>query len=252
MRTGKTLCIIPARGGSKGIPRKNIRPFAGKPLIAHSIAQALRLKRRRLVDRVVVSTDDPAIARVSRRSGAEVPFLRPKRYAGDTSPVIDTIEHLLKELERRETYRPDYILLLQTTSPLRTDADIIAHFTAMDPRRFDAVITVAPTHHLLFHLGPKGELIRANRGVKLHSDSARQLFRPGYKLNGCFTYLVKREALVRERTVFPRRTRAVVAPAWRSVDLDHPEDFAVAELLFRNRGKLDREIRKMEREKSKR
>lgn len=238
---GRTLALIPARGGSKGILQKNIRNFCGKPLIAYTISQARSLKK--YIDRVVISTDDPKIAAVAKRYGAEVPFLRPKKFSGDKSPVIDAVLYTLSRLEREEGYRPEYVLLLQTTSPLRTKKDIIAHFFAMDPKTTDAVLTVCPTHHLLFHLGPKNKLILANRRVSRRPDNARQLFLPGFKLNGCFAYLIKRDTLFRERTFFPKRTRAVVADAWRSIDLDHPEDFLLVELIYKNLSKLAAKIK---------
>ena len=115
------LGIIPARGGSKGIRNKNIRAFAGKPLIAYAIDAA---KKSRYLSRTVVSTESEEIARVAKEYGAEVPFLRPKELAEDTSKVFDAIAHLLEKLKTDEGYAPDYIVLLQPTSPLRTAKDI--------------------------------------------------------------------------------------------------------------------------------
>jgi len=112
----ETLALIPARGGSKGIPRKNIRSFAGFPLIAYSIAAA---REARTVKRVIVSTDDMEIAAVARQYGAEVPFMRPAELAGDTTPDLPVFEHALKILEEVDGYKPDIVVQLRPTSPLR-------------------------------------------------------------------------------------------------------------------------------------
>ena len=112
----EVLALIPARGGSKSIPYKNIYPIRGKPLIAYTIIEA---KRAKLVSRVIVSTDDEKIVKVARRYGAEVPFLRPKRYAGDLTPDLPVFQHAIRWLWRHERYRPDIMVHLWPTSPLR-------------------------------------------------------------------------------------------------------------------------------------
>src|SRR3989344_2149134 len=117
----KILAIIPARSGSKGIPNKNIRIFAGKPLIWHAIDQA---RKSGLFDKIIVDTNDQTIADLAIKSGAEVPFLRPAHLATDTSKIADSIELLLHKLETRFDYKPDIFCLLQTTSPLREVDDI--------------------------------------------------------------------------------------------------------------------------------
>jgi CMP-N-acetylneuraminic acid synthetase len=113
----EVLAVIPARGGSKGLPRKNILPLAGKPLIAYSIEAALASK---LITRVVVSTDDQEIAEISRAYGAEVPFMRPAELAGDRAKVVDAINHTLRGLEGREGYKPRVLATLYPTHPFRT------------------------------------------------------------------------------------------------------------------------------------
>jgi CMP-N,N'-diacetyllegionaminic acid synthase len=114
--TSSVLCLIPARGGSKGIPRKNLMMIAGRPLVAHSILQAAVSAR---ITRVIVSTDDEEIAAVARHWGAEVPFLRPAVYAEDLSPDIDVFRHALGWLREREGYRPELIVHLRPTEPTR-------------------------------------------------------------------------------------------------------------------------------------
>ncbi len=242
------LIVIPARGGSKGVPRKNIRPFAGRPLIARTIRTALSLQGARF--RVVVSTDDPEIASVSKLCGAEVPFLRPKRLAQDTSLVADAVLHLLSELKRRENYVPDYIMHLQPPSPLVEPEDIYRCMEALSKNpKADAALTICPTHPLLYHLGKNGALELVNR-LRLKKFTAggrvvgfqRQAFPPAYKLNGCFVYLVKYTAFMREKTFQPKRTVAVVVDAWRSIDIDTPEDFVLAEIIFKNRQRIKRAL----------
>ncbi len=112
----EVLALIPARGGSKGLPRKNLRLVAGKPLIVHSIEQALAAET---ISRTIVSTDDPEIAEISRAAGAEVPFLRPPELARDDSPDIDAFRHALVWLRDREGYRPDLVVHLRPTTPTR-------------------------------------------------------------------------------------------------------------------------------------
>lgn len=112
----KILALIPARGGSKGIPRKNLLRIGGKPLIAYSILQA---KTSRHINRVLVSTDDPEIAEVSQKWGAEVPFIRPAEFAQDLSPDIDVFRHALEWLETHENYRPDAVVHLRPPGPVR-------------------------------------------------------------------------------------------------------------------------------------
>lgn len=116
-KRAEVLAVIPARGGSKGLPRKNILPLAGKPLIAYSIQAALASS---LITRVVVSTDDEEIAEISRACGAEVPFMRPAELAGDRAKVSDAINHILRGLEEYEGYKPRVLATLYPTHPFRT------------------------------------------------------------------------------------------------------------------------------------
>jgi CMP-N,N'-diacetyllegionaminic acid synthase len=115
------VAVIPARGGSKGVPRKNVREVAGHPLIAYSIAAALASQS---IGRVVVSTDDPEIADAARTYGAEVPFMRPSELAADDTPDLPVFQHALQWLEQKEQYRPDVVVHLRPTSPFRRVADI--------------------------------------------------------------------------------------------------------------------------------
>ena len=121
IKNKKIIAIIPARGGSKGVPRKNIKLLNGKPLISYSIRAALKSK---FIDRVIVSTDDKEIAEIAKRYKAEVPYLRPAELAQDTSPTLPVLQHAVKYLEEKENYKTDLIVLLQPTTPLILASDI--------------------------------------------------------------------------------------------------------------------------------
>lgn len=237
-RKSKVLCIIPARGGSKRIRNKNIRNFCGKPLIAYTIAQAKALS---FVSRVIVDTDSPEIARISKRYGAEVPYLRPAAYATDESSVIDATLYLMKCLQKDQQYVPDYLLLLPTTTPLREIGDVEACWKKMREGTATTVLTVVPTHQRLYNMTPSGRLMIANRVS--HNGNTNLGWPKGYKLNGCFAYLVRVPALLKEKTFFTRRIDGVVCPAWRSIDLDDPEDWVMAEFLYKNHRSLERTMR---------
>lgn len=230
----KVLAIIPARGGSKRIPNKNIRDFCGKPLIAYAIEQA---KRCASVDRVIVDTDSAEIASIARNLGAEVPFLRPSSLGGDNAQVVDSILHMLTRLREEEQYEPTHVLILQTTSPLREQKDIDACVALLQTSGATTVLTVTPTHPRLYHLTDEGDLVLGN---KFSADSTNmQAWRPAFLLNGCFVYLVEAKALFAERTIITKKTKAVVCDKWRSIDLDTLEEWVVAEFLFTHK----REIR---------
>ena len=232
------LAYIPARVGSKRIPNKNIRDFCGKPLIAYAIEQAKAISS---ISRIIVDTDSPDIAAVAKKYGAEVPFLRPARLAEDDAQIADSILHLLARLKKEEAYEPTHILILQTTSPLREMRDIETCFEMVDKTDASTVLTVAPTHPRLYHLDSESRLVLAN---KEPVDSTNvQTWPPAYLLNGCFVYLVKTSALLEEKSIITKNTRAVICDKWRSVDLDEPEDWVVAELLCTRKKEIEERIK---------
>jgi len=138
-----SIVMIPARGGSKGVPCKNIVKVASKPLIAWTIEAALASP---VLDRIIVSTDEPEIADVACRYGAEVPFLRPPELAQDHTPGIEPILHAVRWLDEHEGYRPDYVMVLQPTSPLRTAEDIQTAVQLAQERQAEGVVSVCPAH----------------------------------------------------------------------------------------------------------
>lgn len=238
------LTIIPARANSKRIPEKNIRNFLGKPLIYYSIKQAQACN---FIDRIIVDTDSPKIAKIALKFGAEVPQLRPKKLARDNSKVVDSILYMLQQLKNKENYSPDYIMILQTTSPLREIKDIEDSWKMMLETRADTILTVCQTHPRFYYLDADNKLILMN-GLEKNSTNI-QAWRPGYKLNGCFVYIIKTSALIREKNIITKNTRALICPNWRSVDLDTFEDWALAEYLYKNKQKIAKRIKQLHEEK---
>lgn len=232
------LAIIPARGGSKGIKKKNIRPFAGKPLIAHTIAMA---KKSRYITRTVVSTDDTEIAWIAKKYGAEVPFLRPAELAGDKSPVVPAILHMLERLKKEEGYSPDYIVLLQTTSPLRRADDIDGALDLLFRRRASAVVSVCATEQLLYTKDAKDRLALRSDASFLSSTNRQELPQT-YKLDGSMVYGVKTTIFKKHKSFLPPNVIAYVIPRWRAVDLDEPQDVVVGEMIYKNQKAIQKKI----------
>ncbi|MGB2822162.1 MAG: acylneuraminate cytidylyltransferase family protein, partial [Phycisphaerae bacterium] len=162
----EVLAVIPARGGSKGIPRKNVLRLAGKPLIAHTIEQALG---SRIVTRLVVSTDDEEISQVSLSCGAEV-VRRPAQISGDEASSEAALLHVLEHLRETEDYRPDLLVFLQCTSPLTLAEDIDGTVEALRKQEADTALAVAPFHYFLWKTGPNGHAAGIN-----HDPSVRLL-----------------------------------------------------------------------------
>lgn len=234
------LAIIPARANSKRIPHKNIRSFLGKPLISYTIKQA---KTCNFISRVIVDTDSLEIAKIARKYGAEVPQLRPAYLATDKSKVVNSILFCLKTLKAKENYQPDYVMILQTTSPLREKKDLEDCWNMMLKTNSDTVLTVCPTHPRLYYLTKNNRLILVN-GKKNRSTNIQQ-WRSAYVLNGCFVYIIRTSALLKEKEIITKNTRAVISPRWRSVDLDTFEDWGMAEFLYKNRTKISKRMKEL-------
>jgi N-acylneuraminate cytidylyltransferase len=146
------LAIIPARGGSKGIPGKNIKPILGKPLLAYSIEQAQACAA---IERIVVSTDDPIIAEVARQYGAEV-VERPADLSGDTASSESALVHVLETLATQEQYEPEAVFFLQATSPLRHPDDLSRAYATFQAQQADSLLSVSPFHGFLWRIGADG------------------------------------------------------------------------------------------------
>ena len=226
------LGLITARGGSKGIPRKNVTLVNGKPLIAWTIETALKSTS---LSRVIVSTDDEEIARVSSDCSAEVPFLRPKELAQDDSPHIPVIVHAIEWLESHSNERPDYVFLFEPTSPFRSVEDIENATRLVREKKADSVIGVcrAPSHPYNARLiAQDGRL--ENHGYRPEGYLYRQILPPVYVVNGAI-YLVRRDVVIEKSTLITEKTYAYVMPAERSLNIDDPWDLYLADLIFRDR-----------------
>ncbi len=221
MSKSNVLAVIPARGGSKGIPRKNVLPLAGKPLIAHTIAAA---RAAPSVGRVVVSTDDAEIAAVSRQYGADV-VMRPAELAGDLSSSEAALLHVLDTLEADEGYRAEVLVFLQCTSPLTAPEDIEQTARAVLDGA-DTALAVAPFHYFLWKSDASGAAVGVNhdKSVRL----MRQQREPEFLETGA-VYAMKVEGFRQAKHRFFGRTAMVETPIERRLEIDDPEDFRLAE-----------------------
>lgn len=233
MINGKSvLAIIPARSGSKGLPGKNIKELCGKPLIAWTIEHAKSCSH---IDRIVVSTDDNEIVEIAKKYCAEVPFIRPAELANDTSSTIDVIFHAINWLKEHEDYRPEYILLLQPTSPLRIAEDIEGAVQRLKEKNASAVVSVCETEHhpwwanALPENGNMKDFLRPEIFNKRRQDL--MIF---YRLNGAI-YLADTEYLCEQNSFFGPDTFAYEMPKEHSIDIDSDIDFKLAGLLLQEK-----------------
>jgi len=224
------VCVIPARGGSKGLPGKNIKNFCGKPLIAHTIEQA---RQSKYIDRVIVSTEDEEIARISLEYGAEVPFMRPIELARDNSSTVDVLLHAINWLETVDRYAFDILLLLHTTTPLRSVEDISKSITLMVEENADNVFSVAEAHR-----NPYFNMVEINKNgyaalVKQGNFTTRQAAPLVYDMNSSI-YVWWKELLKENKKIFLDKTKIYIMPKERSIDIDDALDFRLAEILKGN------------------
>ena len=231
---GDVLALIPARGGSKGIPRKNVIEMAGKPLIAWSILQARQCER---ITRVVVSTDDREIASVAKHWGAEVPFLRPAEYAQDLSPDIDTFRHALESLARSESYEPEMVVHLRPTGPVRLVAHIDAAVDLLaEHPDADAVRSVSVAHQTPYkmwrmrHDGSMEPLLRLP-GLPDCQSYPRQLLPLAYWQNG-YVDVLRPRAVLEKQSMWGDRVLAFVVDT-PPYELDYPDDIPRVEDALR-------------------
>jgi CMP-N,N'-diacetyllegionaminic acid synthase len=225
----RLLAIIPARGGSKRLPRKNILELSGKPLIAWTIEAALGSK---YIDHVVVSTEDKKIASISKEYGADVPFVRPDKLATDESASVDVVLHTIKYLkEIGKLY--DYIILLQPTSPLRTSKNINESIELLQDRHCDAVISVCETEHspLWCNTIPSDDDLSNFLDSSVLNKKSQDL-KQYYRLNGSI-FLCKTDRFEEESTFFLKSDCfAYKMHQDKSVDIDNQLDFNFASLLI--------------------
>jgi CMP-N,N'-diacetyllegionaminic acid synthase len=240
MEGKRILGVIPARGGSKGVPGKNIKLLGGKPLVAYTIEAALKSKH--LTD-VVVSTEDDKIADICRSYGAEVPFKRPSELATDLALAVPTIQHAVTETERLKGVTYDIIVMLQPTTPMRIAEDIDVCLEKLVETNADSVISVSdvggehPERMKL--IVPDGESDKLVDYVKIVVENRpRQDLEPVYILAGS-VYATLRTVLMDQGTFKGATSRPFVVPADRAVNIDTPLDFKIAEWKIAERQEKD-------------
>lgn len=229
----KVLGVITARGGSKGIPGKNLKPLAGKPLIDYTIDAA---NASRVLDRLILSTDDPGIADRARASGCEVPFMRPPDLALDDTPHLPVMQHAVEWLGSHGGYRPDAVMILQPTSPLRRPIDIAESITLLDLTGADSVVSVGevpahfnPMRMLKADAGGNARLFVTGEPVRRRINR-RQDMPPAWTMNGAI-YLFRTAVLsAAEPSLYGDRTVIYPMPAAYGISIDNLDDWKDAEL----------------------
>ena len=223
------LALILARGGSKGIPRKNIKELSGKPLIAYTIEAA---RNSKYIDRIVVSTDDKEIANVAKKFGAEVPFMRPGELATDKASSNDAIFHALKWLKKYEKYKPDYFLNLQATSPLRNESDVDKAIEKFINNNADSLISVTKsdkTPHWMRTINENGFLKPLVKTEK--SYTRRQDLPDVFELNGAI-YMMKTHEFMKNKSFNNGSVLPYIMDNLSSIDIDNLLDWKFAEFLL--------------------
>ena len=224
------LAIIPARSGSKGVPKKNIKELAGAPLISYTIKAA---KKSEFITRVIVSTDSEEIADVARKYGAEVPFLRPAELATDDSKAIDVYLYTIERLNLENDEQINEFLVLLPTSPLRNYMDIDQAIKIFKKKNADSVISVTETEYppqWIKRISEKGVLEDYFQGM---NNLNRQEYEKTYIPNGAI-YIFKYNVLKKEYNYYTDKTYPYIMPNIRSIDIDTPLDFMIAEYLIKN------------------
>ena len=234
MTPARVLGLVPARGGSKGVPDKNIRPLAGRTLLEYAVAAA---RDSGVIDRVVVSTDSQAIAAAARAAGLDVPFMRPPDLGRDNTPMLPVIEHALSALAA-ERWSPDIVVLLQPTSPLRRPEHIRAAVDLLRGSGADSVVSVVPVPQ---HLSPD-YVMRIDEG-RLHpflTEGARigrrQDARPAFVRDGT-VYAFWSRTLREQHSIYGRDCRPLILAAAESMTIDTWDDWREAERQLASAGK---------------
>lgn len=230
----KILGLIPARGGSKGIPGKNIKSLQGKPLLAYTFESA---KESLLLSKIILSSDDQEIIRVASEIGLEAPFVRPSILSTDSSPTLPVILHALDFLEDIGEYY-DAVCLLQTTNPFRRKGLIDESIRVFSETRADALISVLPVPHEFnphWVFEPKSNGLLSIATGESQIISRRQDLPPAYFRDGAI-YLTKTSVLKEKKSLYGESLAFIVGDAERYVNLDTPKDWAHAEVLYKQLG----------------
>jgi N-acylneuraminate cytidylyltransferase len=232
-RLPNILAVIPARGGSKGVKRKNIRAICGKPLIGYTIEAAQSAGY--LLHRFIVSTEDEEIAAIASNFGADVPFLRPAELARDTVPTLPVLQHAVRFVEDQDGITLDWVLLLQPTAPLRMREDIEASVNLAIQNDCDSVISVVQIlaeHPILMKRIENNRLLPYC--IEEKEGTRRQdLKPPAYMRNGAI-YLTRRDVMMDEDSIWGRVIRPYVMPPERSVNIDSELELRLVELIMQD------------------
>ena len=225
----KILGLIPARSGSKGIPQKNIKKLLGKPLIKYSIDAAKKSKK---IDRVVVSTDSSSIANLSKKYGAEIPFLRPKSISKDNTPIGKVISHALNSL-KKQNYVPDMIVILQPTSPLRTSNLIDKGIKNLQKSKADSLISIS---NIKQH--PFSSFFIENKHLKFFKSNAekfyqRQKYPPLYFPTGAL-YIFWNKTFKTYKSIYGKKILPLITSEEESIDIDTNFDIFMCEMIIKN------------------
>jgi len=237
IQNAKALGVIPARGGSKSVPRKNLAALNGKPMLAWTIQAA---QESRLLTHFVVSSEDEEIIRVARQYGALAPFVRPSELATDEAPSLPVVQHAVREMEQRQEITYDYVVLLQATSPLRNGTDIDAALEKLIQTGADSVISVVRVAH---HHPARMRFIVDDLLVQLPMGESREMQRrqdlpPVYIRNGAI-FATRRSVVMEQNSMLGKVSRPYVMPESRSANVDTKFDFLVVEEMMKHPEKVE-------------
>jgi len=231
----KTLAVITARGGSKGIPRKNIKNLHDKPLIAWTIDIA---KQSKAITHLIVSTDDKEIAKIAKQYGAQVPFIRPARLAQDSTPHLPVMQHAIHFMEKKLNCIFDYVVILQPTSPFRTVEDLDKTIKKLIKKNADSAVSlvkVEENHPVKIKKIKDGKVLpycmKEKEGIR------RQDLPVAYKRSGA-VYAIKRDLIIKENKLYGNNIVGYIVPKERSIDIDTPLDWVQAEHMLRKSNTL--------------
>lgn len=232
MKKTEILAVVPARGGSKGIKRKNLYPVNGKPLIQYTIEAGLNSD---MISRLIVNSEDKEIIEFAKKQGIEV-FVRPEKFAQDTTPMKDVLMHQLAFLREKEGYQPDYLVLLQPTSPLRTSEHIDEALKVMIDSGCDALVSVEETPHLhspysVMKLNEEGNLeFFISEGQKYTCRQDKPKF---FSRNGAAIYAVKTDTYLETESLYGTKCAPYVMASEDSIDIDSLKDVYLVEAMMR-------------------
>ena len=229
---GNDLCVIPARGGSKSIKKKNIAKLNGKPLIAYTILEAQKVFPK---ENIVVSTDDKEIASVSKKYGCDIFFKRPKKLASDNAKSYEVILHSLNFMENLNNKLYDKIIMLQPTSPLRKSSHIIKSLKIINERNVDSVVSIVNVNG--YH--PYRMKIIKNNFLKNYIDQGFEDMRPRQLLPNIFIrngaiYLNKRKVIINEKQLVGKKVKPLIMKDFESINIDSVNDLYLAESILKN------------------